>query len=218
MSSKTPVEYTKEKSERRRKKTNQQYIRRFPYKRKRSLVSLLSTSSISSIANDRAFSFDENYDVEQSNLSQNDTSTSISTSLITDMFDDGNLNLLSDTESDILPHMYSSSISTSSSSSSSSDDSSSEDELDTMDVNSHLPDHRPLHSSTSTTVSQFAYDILEFCRISHLPDKQRSHLLELFQKYLPSPNLVPNSSDDLLGKFLSFYLFPPSKEYTCVEY
>lgn len=73
-------------------------------------------------------------------------------------------------------------------------------------MNSHLADYRPLHSLTSITVFQFAHDILEFCRISRIPDKQRSQLLELFQKYIPSPNLVPKSSSDLLGKYSSIIL------------
>ncbi|CAF3429267.1 unnamed protein product [Rotaria socialis] len=67
-----------------------------------------------------------------------------------------------------------------------------------MNLNSGLPDHRPPHSSTSTTVFQFSLNILEFGRISRLPDKQRIDLLDLFQKYITSPNLVPKSGDDLL--------------------
>src|SRR4051812_1287777 len=102
---------------------------------------------------------------------------------------------------------FSSSSSSPSSSSSNSDTDSSEDESDTMYMYSHLPDNRPLYPSTSTTVSEFSRDILEFCRISRLPNKQRSYLLDLFRKYLPSPNLVPTSGDDLLGK-PDFFLLP----------
>ncbi|CAF4703493.1 unnamed protein product, partial [Rotaria sp. Silwood2] len=65
-------------------------------------------------------------------------------------------------------------------------------------MNSHLFDDQPLYSLAPTTVSQFSFDLLEFCRISHLPDKQRTQILELFQKNLPSPNLVPKSSNNLL--------------------
>ncbi|CAF3439334.1 unnamed protein product, partial [Rotaria sp. Silwood2] len=97
---------------------------------------------------------------------------------------------------DILLDILSSSISPVSSSSS--DDNSNDDESDTMNMNSHLFDDRPLYSLASTTVSQFSFDLLEFCRISHLPDKQRTQIVELFQKHLPSPNLVPKSSDNLL--------------------
>jgi hypothetical protein len=82
-------------------------------------------------------------------------------------------------------------------------------------MDSHLPDERPLHSSTSATVYQFSLDILEFCRVAHLPDKQRTHLLELFEKYLPSPNLVPKSGDDLLGKFLYVFIFIRKKTDVC---
>jgi hypothetical protein len=215
MSSKTSDEYIKKRSERRQKKTDQQSIRRLQGKRKRSLVSLLSASSISSTFDDRGSSFGENNNEEQSNLSQHDNSTSIST-LITGTFNGEQPVLLSDTESDIVINMSSSSTSTASSCTS--DDISSEDEVDTMDMNLYLPDHQPLHSFTSATVCQFSFDLLEFCRISHLPDKQRSHLLELFQKYLPSPNMVPNSSEKLLGKSLFLYIFSSSNEYSCIEY
>ncbi|CAF2088497.1 unnamed protein product, partial [Rotaria magnacalcarata] len=157
--------------------------------------------SISSTFTDRSSPFDEKYNTQQTNLNQSDNFTSVAPTLFTDRFDDEYLNLPSDDENEILLNTSLSSIS---SSSSSSDGSSSDDELENMNmsINSSLPDHRPLHSSTSTTVFQFSLDILEFCRISRLPDEQRIDLLELFQKYIPSPNLVPKSGEDLLVKFI----------------
>ncbi|CAF3884831.1 unnamed protein product [Adineta steineri] len=179
-----------ERSERRQKKTNQQYTRRVRYKRKRSLVSLLSSSSISSTISDRSFTFDEKFNEPKPNAPSNDSFTSVSLPLIMDDFNDEDFDVSTDTENDVL-HI--------SSSSSDSNGNSSDDESDTVHMNSHLLDQRPLYSSTSITVCQFSRDILEFCRISHVPDKQRTNLLDLFRQYLPSPNLVPKTGDDLLG-------------------
>ncbi|CAF4864290.1 unnamed protein product [Rotaria socialis] len=180
MSDKALYEYKKERSERRKKKPNQQYMRRFGCKRKRSLASLLSTASISSTFTDRSSAVDEKYNAQQTNLNQSDNFTSVAPTLCTDRFDDEYLNLPSDDENEILLNTG--------------------DELENMNMNlnSGLPDHRPPHSSTSTTVFQFSLNILEFGRISRLPDKQRIDLLDLFQKYITSPNLVPKSGDDLL--------------------
>ena len=61
-------------------------------------------------------------------------------------------------------------------------------------------DYRPVHSYTPLTVREFSLDMMEFCRVSRLPKNQRFHLLEMFRKYLPSPNLVPISCDALSGK------------------
>ncbi|CAF4541771.1 unnamed protein product, partial [Didymodactylos carnosus] len=140
---------------------------------------------------DRSSIFDENCNTQQPDLPPNDAFTSVLAPIFTGTFDDADLGLSSGSDNDIVIH---------SSSLSSVDDCSGDDELNAIRTNIHLPDHRPLHSSTSTTVYQFFLDILEFCRISRLPDNQRSHLLELFQKYLPSPNLVPKSGDDVLVK------------------
>lgn len=205
MSSQTPPSNMIGRLVRRRKKTNQSSMRRFRCKRKRSLLSLLSKSSISSNFMDRSSNFNENHDTQQSNLPKNDDVISISSSLIVDPFDDEDHGVLSGNDNDILLNTSLSSIS--SASSSDSDDSSTDYEFNTENMNSNLSDHGPIHSSTSATVYEFSRDILEFCRTSHLASKQRIHLLELFRKYLPSPNLVPKSGDDLLSKFLLSSLF-----------
>ena len=190
----------KTRLERQKKKTNQQHKRRLGCKRKRSLVSLLSTSSISSNFIDESSTSDENYNPQEPNSYQNDNLIPISSPLITSTFDEKNFNLSSNDEINFLLGTSQSSIAQPSSSDS--DDNSSDDEVTTMDMNmcSHLSDHRSLYSSTSATVFQFSHDMVEFGRISHLPDKQRTHLLQLFQKYVPSPNLVPKSGVDLLNK------------------
>ncbi|CAF3261590.1 unnamed protein product, partial [Rotaria sp. Silwood2] len=201
MSNRTAYFYVKKRQERREKKNNQQHKRRSEQKRKRSLISLFSTSSISSDCIDKSSIFDENSNAQQPKSNQNDNFTYDPLPALTNISDDKNLNLSND---DIMLFDVSSSSSSSSSpsspssSSSSSDTDSSEDESDTMYMYSDLPDNRPLYPSTSTTVSEFSRDILEFCRVSRLPSKQRSYLLDLFRKYLPAPNLVPTSGDDLL--------------------
>ena len=191
MSNRTAYFYTKRQRERREKKSNQQYTRRCGQKRKRSLISLFSASSISS-------EFVENVDVQQSDLVPIDTLTSDPLSVITNTSDDDNSNELNDDEILFKMSPYSSSLE--SSSASSSNLNSSDDEPDDPYAYSYLPDDRRLHPSTSATVFEFSKDILEFCRISHLPNKQRTHLLHLFRTYLPSPSLIPASDDDLFGE------------------
>ncbi|CAF3300774.1 unnamed protein product [Rotaria sp. Silwood2] len=199
MSFKSSHQYIIERSERRKKKTNQQSIRRFRCKRKRSLVSLLSASSISSNFLDQGSIADENCNTQQPNSSENDTFTCTSSSIITDPFNNDNLNLSNDSDNNVLINTSLTSSSSSSSLSSYLEYYSSDDELNTTCSNAQMSDHRPLYASTSTTVYQFSLDILEFCRTSRLPEKQRCYLLELFRKHLPSPNLVPKSGNDLLN-------------------
>lgn len=175
MSNTTPYFYLKKQQDRREKKTNQQYKRRFKQKRKRSLISL--PSSVSSILSDTLPELTNVSDNGSYNISNEDAM----------LFD------ASSSPSPSSPSCFSSS--------SSSSTNTSEDESDTKYKYSHFSDDRPLYSSSTTTVSDFSRDLLEFSRISRLPNKQRSHLLNLFQKYLPSPNSVPTSSDHLLGKF-----------------
>lgn len=195
MSDKSAEDFLNERLQRRLKKTNQQATRRLSVKRKRSLVSFLSAASISS-------SFLDEDTPEQTSNGQepkqyeNENFTSISSSLFGNVLDDEVFNSLSDDEDDFCLDI------SSSSSQNSSDSSIDPDDLDIVNMtNSNLSDDRPIHSCATTTVSDFAADILQFCRISHLPDKQRTELLKLFNKYIPSPNLVPKSSDDLLDTF-----------------
>ncbi|CAF1538688.1 unnamed protein product [Adineta ricciae] len=193
MSHKSAQDILNENLRRRRKKTNQQAVRRLAVKRKRSLVSLLSASSISSNCLDQDTS-EQTANDEKPKSYENESFTAMSSSLFCNTFDDEGLNLLSDNKND-----FGVDGSSSSSPNNSSDSSSDPDELDMINItNSNFSDHRPLHSCATTTVSDFAVDILQFCRISHLPDKQRTELLKIFYKYIPSPNLVPKSSDDLL--------------------
>lgn len=212
MSNKTAHDYITKHRERREKKSSQQHKRRCGQKRKRSLISFLSTTSISSTAIHESSKSGENSDAQQSNIIENEGFEFDQLPLITNTFNDENFILSNDDEDEMLLNISSSSISMSSasqssSSSSNSDADSSDNESNDMYTYSHLPDNRPLYPSTNTTVCEFSKDILEFCRISHLPDKQRNHLLDLFRKYLPSPNLAPRSSDDLLGTFSFFSVF-----------
>ena len=174
----------------RQKKTNQQHFRRFQCKRKGSLVSLFSMSSISSDTSDELHCTDKYDSQQQSKFFSINDATSIPSSIFTETFDDTNSDSSSDSEGDFV---YQSTLSLTNSDYDSSDDES--------NSSSHFPDHRPLYSSSSTTVYQFSLDIIEFCRISRLPHSQRIQLLALFRKYIPSPNLVPRTSDDLISKF-----------------
>lgn len=88
------------------------------------------------------------------------------------------------------------------SSSNSIDDSSDTGDYDGEDVFIIHSGEEKLYISTTLTVREFSIDILEFYRSSRLPNTQRHQLLQLFKKYLPSPNLVPQSSECLSSKSL----------------
>lgn len=182
------------RTEIRQKKKYQQYRRRFQSKRKRSLVSLPSTSSMSSNFADDDHNIDEKYIVPQFNSSSIYDSTSIPSSLFTATFDNTDLESPSDNETDVP-------IGESTTSSTSLNNDSSDNESNISNEGSFLPDHRRLYASTNATIYQFSLDVLEFCRMSRLPRNQRIHLLELFNKYMPQPNLVPKSCTDLFSKF-----------------
>ena len=182
------------RSELRKKKTKQQHLRRFQCKRKRSLISLPSTSSIASNSIDEDCVEDNCYGIEQCKLSSVDDLTSTPSFTCMTTCTDTDFEFSSNTENDSL---IDESISTSVSSN---DDSSDDESNDSNDIYSRLPDHRPLYSVASTTVYQFSLDILEFSRMSRLPRNQRAQLLDLFRKYLPSPNFLPKSCDELFSK------------------
>lgn len=190
-------DYQKKNLERRqRKKLNQQSLRR-RCKRKRSLVSHLSLHSTSSILLDETSNNLGSVENGVKRLSDSLSSITILKNTNDDIFDFEQSDDGSNIEDDI-------SIISSTSSSTCSDDT--EDDLsDGPSKIGDLFDHRPLHEYTSSTVQQFSMDLLEFFRISRLPKNQRSHLLEMFARYLPSPNLVPLSVDCLNGKFLIGY-------------
>lgn len=58
-----------------------------------------------------------------------------------------------------------------------------------------------LFESSDKFVREFSIKILEFCRSSRLPENQRARLLRLFQEHLPTPNMVPSSTNELLSKY-----------------
>ena len=190
----------KEFARRQKKKISVQLTRR-RCKRKRSLVSANSLQSKSSIALDRSSSIDDDSTARVSESNYASTQPFSSSATATDsievaMFDTQHSDASSATDDEIDVHA-------SSSSSSSSDEDLAPDDMDGSHMDSPLPDFRPLYSSTTNSVREFSMDIIEFCRASRLPNNQRVHLLGLFQKYLPSPNLVPLTSADLSGKFHS---------------
>ena len=174
------------RSELRKKKTKQQHLRRFQCKRKRSLISLPSTSSIASNSIDEDCVEDNCYGIEQCKLSSVDDLSSTPSFTCMTTCTDTDFEFSSNTENDSL---IDESISTSVSPND-----------DSNDIYSRLPNHRPLYSVASTTVYQFSLDILEFYRMSRLPRNQRAQLLDLFRKYLPSPNFLPNTCDELFSK------------------
>ena len=91
-----------------------------------------------------------------------------------------------------------------SSSSTCSEDNFTEDDFNKFRTSTHLSDQRPLPSHTTSSVQDFSIDVLQFCCSSRLSKKQRSRLLDLFRRYLPSPNLVPLSADSLGSRSLTF--------------
>lgn len=82
------------------------------------------------------------------------------------------------------------------------DDTSSSNSIDDSSDTGDYDGEEKLYISTTLTVREFSIDILEFYRSSRLPNTQRHQLLQLFKKYLPSPNLVPQSSECLSSKSL----------------
>ena len=196
-SNKTPQAYVNKESARRQKKKISVQLTRRRCKRKRSLVSVRSLHSKSSIVLDDGSSFEDDSTARASESIYATTQPSASSLIVTDsidvtLFDTHHSDVTSDTDDEIYVHA---------SSSSSSDEELTRDVMDSSHMDSPLPDLRPLYSSTINTVREFSMDVLEFCRASRLPNNQRVHLLKLFQKYLPAPNLVPLTSADLSGEF-----------------
>lgn len=199
-------EYYQEESQRRRKKTNQQCERR----RKRKKTTLLSSFAKSPDGPEHFHALSDQDDLSPDEI--------LELSSKNDPFPDLQppMNLFQPTE-DNDAHDFdefaasdghpSSDISTCSSPSNSQDDSS-----DVMSED--LPveddrDNRLLYPSSLSHVEQFSNDIIEFARSARLPENQRNQLLDLFKKYLPSPNLVPASSSNLLSTYrndVTFFL------------
>ena len=212
---KTPLEYIQLSCERRqRNKNNSQSFRR-RCKRKLSLASGHSMESTSSLAMNQCSNENECSAPCSSSLVNDQTVESLTSHLLADFPTDSLADMNhSDNTSD---NDNDDEISSNgcSSSSTCSEDNFTEDDFNNFRTSTHLPDHRPLHSHTTSSVQDFSMDVLEFCRSSRLPKNQRSCLLDLFRRHLPSPNLVPPSADSLSGKCLILnrhYLLPPKKE------
>ena len=210
---KTPGEFIQLSSERRqRNKNNLQCFRR-RCKRKLSLVSDSSMNSTSSVGMEQC-SFDNDGSARcSSNLVKDQTVQPLTSHLLEDfptalLADMNRSGTTSDDDDDVSSNGCSSS-------STSSDENFTEDDFNKFRTSTHLSDHRPLHSHTTSSVQDFSIDVLEFCRSSRVPKNQRSCLLDLFRRYLPSPNLVPLSADSLGGKCLILsrhHLLPSKKE------
>ena len=191
----TADEYLKKELEKKVKKNIQLRFYRRRCKKKKSLISNMSISSTSSI-----ISANSENKVEGPAVCRSD---SLEISLNTPM-------IMADIATDLSSEPCPSDTSSTSDDVDLIDDPTStmpleEEELNNdvfseLDMESHELDHRPLHPFTRSTVNEFSIDVIDFCRGSRLPKNQRSHLLDLFRKYLPSPNLVPTSSEDLSGK------------------
>ena len=198
---KTPVEYIQLSSERRqRNKNNLQCFRR-RCKQKLSLVSDCSMNSASSVGMEQC-SFDNDGSARCSSNLVKDQTVQPQTSHLLEDFPTASLADMnhSGTTSDDDDEISSNGCS---SSSTSSDDNFTEDDFNRFRTSTHLSDHRPLHSYTTYSVQDFSIDVLECCRSSRVPKNQRSCLLDLFRRYLPSPNLVPLSADSLGGTSLT---------------
>lgn len=188
-------EFLKKKIETQLKKKKNLLFFRRRCKRRQSLVSQLTMSSTSSIT------IDENHNGNGDNVASRSTSLKSDIDPVVIMAD---LAIDSPLESCPINSSSASDDEISVDGSTSSTTLGTEfinDFVDESTAKDHVPDHRPLHSFTNTTVNQFSIDLLDFFRVSRLPKNQRCHLLNLFRKYLPSPNLVPNSSDDLCSKY-----------------
>lgn len=199
--SNTPGDYSKRNSERREKNKNNLQSFRRQFKRKRSLVSRFSMELEASIDPDQRSTDDDCSVSCAATRLKDETLSSLSSFMVTDftmdrVVDMNHSDMSSASEDEI-------STSSSSASSSSSDADAQEDASNDPFSGTNLFDHRFLHSHTSSTVHEFSIDLLEFCRVCRLPKSQRAQLLELFRTYLPSPNLVPTSTDSLAGKSLN---------------
>lgn len=186
----------KKRIETQQKKRRNLHLHRQRLKRKRSLASHLSFTSTLTLNEDQSTETNNYSTRNQCSLSLNDNVSLIASELETASISH-KTNSDSNDGSDV-------SIDDETASSSSNDHSC--DECDDVEQNcnfSIMPDERQLHSLTKLTVHQFSIDILEFYRSSRLANSQRNQLLRLFEKYLPSPNLVPKSSEDLSSKTFS---------------
>jgi hypothetical protein len=199
-SSNTPDEYSKRSSARREQNKNKLQSFRRQLKRRRSLVSRVSMECRSFIDADQRSNDEDCSTSCASNHLTDEALSSLSSLMVTDFPMDHLVDMNHSDMSCCSADEISMNIS-SSSSSSSEDDGQEGDSNDSLSRTS-LFDHRSLHSHTSSTVHEFSIDLLEFCRVCRLPKSQRGQLLELFRRYLPSPNLVPASTDSLGGNFL----------------
>lgn len=181
-----------------RKKQNVSSLRR-RYKRKKSLVSYVSMASMSSIKAETVEATPN--DDDDSNVCTR--KNSLDPIVISDLTFDSSIELChsnvineTDDDSDNVSIDYSTS------------EESSEDELindafNTLMTEDLLLEERPLHQFTRTTIKEFRIDFLNFSRVCRLPKNQRCRLLELFRKYLPAPNAVPASTEEICRKYIS---------------
>lgn len=210
---KTPDEFIQLSSERRqRNKNNLQCFRR-RCKRKLSLVSDCSMNSTSSVGMEQCSNDNDGSARCSSSSVKDQTVQPLTSHLLADfptasLADMNHSANTSDGDDEV-------SSNGSSSSSTCSDVNLTEDDFNRFRTSTHLSDHRPLHSFTTSSVQDFSIDVREFWRSSRLPKNQRSCLLDLFRRYLPSPNLVPLSADSLGGKcfiLIRHHLLLPMKE------
>ena len=208
--SNTPGDYSKSNSERREKNKNNLQSYRRQLKRQRSLVSRLSMESKTSVDPDQRSTNDDCCVSCATTRLKDETLSSLSSLMVTDFTTDHLVDMNHPDRSSASEDEIS--TSSSSPSSSSSDDDAQEEASNDSFSGTNLFDHRFLHSHTSSTVHEFSVDLFDFCRVCRLPKSQRAQLLELFQRYLLSPNLVPASTDSLAGKFFSISL---TRVYDC---
>lgn len=185
-------EYLKKKIEMQQKKRNYINVHRRRLKRKRSLTSRISFPSTTSMNKDQATD-ERNHSIQNEfRVSLLDQTSLLAPELENVLISDA-MNSNSNDESDV-------SINDESFSNSSNHSSDIDENIDEHIAFTVHSDERRLHALTEFTVFEFSTDILDFCRSSRLPNNQRSHILRLFRKYLPSPNLVPSSTEGLSGE------------------
>ena len=194
--------YVADQAGRKRRKRSQQTTKRLPKPVNRN-VSLLSNASISSSFTDL---IGDGSDVNPSPFECSAAAECESVPVF-DSFTHAAIDLTDeeDLSSDIecgVEEDSSSSLSCSSVS-----DERAEEELNNLLYDALLDsDDRPLHSATHHTVHDFSADLLHFFRDARLPNNLRHRLLLLFHTYMPVPNNLPKSTDELISKY-SLLLF-----------
>lgn len=198
-SQKSAATYVDDQICRKRKKREQENSKRKPKPINR-FISALSSTSIESSVTDITEDF---FDIQSSSTDFQTNCTTQTPKSIIESFLETDINSTNNEESQSDIELATDDCSSTSNFSSVSNKDVEDQINNLLNDPAFESDTRTLHPLTKYTVRDFSIDVLEFFRDARLPDNQRSRLLFLFEKYMPSSSNVPKSTECLMSKFFS---------------